>query len=100
MKKTNKQTNKTNSVGKNVILFSPNIRSIINNHWYILNINKAFGNVFNATSVVVFCKNIFKTIHWYNYNEAPNETISKTSEYYAKLDHRINVKHQSMTLCH
>ena len=35
----------------------PNIREIINKDWHILNINNTFGNVFNATPVIPFCKN-------------------------------------------
>ena len=56
--------NKTNAVRKNVIPFSvtynptlPYIREIINKHWYILNINNKFGNVFKATPVIAFRKN-------------------------------------------
>ena len=57
--------NKTNAKRKNLILlFSvaysptlPNIREIMNKHWYILNINNAFGNVFKTKSVIAFRKN-------------------------------------------
>ena len=57
--------NKTNAVRKNVIPFSvtysptlPNTREIINKHCYILNIDNTFGNVFKATPVIAFRKNI------------------------------------------
>ena len=56
--------NKTHTVRKNVIPFLvtysptlPNIREIINKHWYVLNINNTSENVFKATTFIAFHKN-------------------------------------------